>query len=373
MGKAIEILGKAVDTRSPEEKGVAVTYSFLQVAKSSDPRAKIVTLLRKAGAKDLTKLADAIARTEEQPLGSGTFDQIKNMIQKMIFHLMSEQKDEDDHKNWCDTETSKTNKMKDDKEATESALTADINALTTEIDQLGRDISDNENQVSQLQAAIEENTATRNEEKAENAATVKDAQEAQTAVANAIAVLTDFYKSTGVVAKEAWEAFPQLKVVRRSEAREDPAEPELWDADAPEYGSTDGGPAVIGMLENIASDFASMEAQAKADETSQQDAHDTWLTATQINIGELSKDTEMKKARKETQSAKLESKNADFSHNEKELEATNQYLTDLEPACVGKAEDSTYEDRKAARTAEIEALKQAQDILEHAFDETEEK
>merc|ERR1719321_1387346 len=219
MGKAIEILGKAVDTRSPEEKGVAVTYSFLQVAKSSDPRAKIVNLLRKAGKKDLTKLADAIARTEEQPLGSGTFDQIKNMIQKMIFHLMSEQKDEDDHKNWCDTETSKTNKMKDDKEATESALTADINALTTEIDQLGRDISANENSVAQLQAAIEENTATRNEEKAENAATVKDAQDAQTAVANAIAVLTDFYKSTGAVAKEAWEAFPQLKVVRRSEAR----------------------------------------------------------------------------------------------------------------------------------------------------------
>ena len=31
--------------------------------------------------------------------------------------------------------------------------------------------------------------------------------------------------------------------------------------------------------------------------------------------------------------------------------------------------DSTYEDRKAARTKEIEALKEAQDILEKAFDE----
>ena len=120
----------------------------------------------------------------------------------------------------------------------------------------------------------------------------------------------------------------------------------------------------------IASDFASMEAEARSDETSQQDSHDTWLTATSINISELKKDTQMKAARKETQSAKLEAKNNDFSHNAKELEATNQYLTDLEPACIGKAEDSTYEDRKAARTAEIEALKQAQDILETAFDET---
>merc|ERR550537_362798 len=229
MGQAIEILGKAVHTRTPESKGIE-SSSFLQVQKSVDPRTKIVTLLRKAGKKDLTKLADAIARTQEQPLGSGTFDQIQNMI----FHLMSEQKDEDDHKNWCDTETSKTNKMKQDKETTEAALTADINALTTEIDQLGRDISSNENQISQLQAAIEENTATRNEEKAENAATVKDAEEAQTAVANAIAVLTDFYKSAGAVDKEAWEAFTQLKEVRRHRGSEDPPEPQVWEGDSPE-------------------------------------------------------------------------------------------------------------------------------------------
>ena len=32
------------------------------------------------------------------------FDQIKNMIQKMIFHLMDEQKNEDEHKHWCDTQ-----------------------------------------------------------------------------------------------------------------------------------------------------------------------------------------------------------------------------------------------------------------------------
>merc|ERR1719453_1940858 len=113
MAKAVDILAEVVHVRTPESKGV----TFLQL-KIADPRSKIVTLLRAAAQKDkgLFKLADAIARTQEQPIGSGTFDQIKNMIQKMIFHLMSEQKDEDDHKNWCDTETSKTNKMKDDKE-----------------------------------------------------------------------------------------------------------------------------------------------------------------------------------------------------------------------------------------------------------------
>jgi len=374
MGKAIEILSKVTGVRTPESKGI----SLIQISKKiSDPKAAIVNLLRKAGSSKQTaaleKLAEKIAALKQTP-GSGTFDQIKNMIQKMIFHLMSEQKDEDDHKNWCDTELSKTNKMKDDKEDTEAALTSDINALTAEIDQLGRDIASNEQSIAGLEADVEAETDQRNEEKAENSATVKDAQEAQSAVANAIAVLTDFYKSTGAVDKEAWEALVQMKTVRAHRmSKEDPPEPVLWGEDEAKYEATSGGVAVIGMLESIASDFAEMEAQARSDETSQQDSHDTWLTATSANIAELKKDTEMKKARKETQSAKLEAKNTDFSHNNKELEATNQYLKDLEPACIGKANDSTYADRKAARTAEINALKQAQDILEHAFDEEESK
>merc|ERR1719166_178977 len=54
-------------------------------------------------------------------------------------------------------------------------------------------------------------------------------------------------------------------------------------------------------------------------------------------------------------------------HFSAELEAVNQYLKDLEPACVEG--DSTYEDRKKARTKEIEALKKAESILQDAFKE----
>ena len=52
-----------------------------------------------------------------------------------------------------------------------------------------------------------------------------------------------------------------------------------------------------------------------------------------------------------------------FPNNEKSRPSAQ----DLQHACVDG--DSTYEDRKAARTKEIEALKEAQDILEKAFDE----
>jgi len=55
-------------------------------------------------------------------------------------------------------------------------------------------------------------------------------------------------------------------------------------------------------------------------------------------------------------------------HTVAEHEAVVQYLKDLSPACLEG--DSTYEDRKAARSAEITALKEAQVILADAFKNT---
>merc|ERR1719263_110610 len=103
-------------------------------------------------------------------------------------------------------------------------------------------------------------TETRAEDKAENEATIKDAKEAQTAVAEAIAVLEEFYKSTGAVEKEAWELMQTARRVKEVQPEKEEYEPEPYQA-------TEGGTGVIGMLEEIATDFAKMETEARADET----------------------------------------------------------------------------------------------------------
>merc|ERR1719409_798072 len=369
MGKAIEILSKVTGVRTPESKGI----SLLEVTKKiSDPRAEIVNLLRKAGSTKQTaalkKLADKIASLKVgQTPGSGTFDQIKNMIQKMIFHLAAEQKDEDDHKNWCDKELETTAMMKKDKETKRDTLQASIDVLTQEIADLQVKITENQEAVALMNTEIEEETAERQAEKAENTATIKDAQDAQNAVSEAIAVLSEFYKGTGMVEKEAWELNQMNAHVRRIKAAPGETaepEPELFE---PGYKGSEEGAGVIGMLEEIAQNFALMETGAKADETEQSDEYEKWMTDTKISISEKEQDTQMKTARMERQKEKLVSKTDDFKHNKKELEATLQYEADLQHACVDG--DSTYEDRKAARTKEIEALKEAQDIPEKAFDE----
>merc|ERR1719327_927326 len=240
------------------------------------------------------------------------------MIQKMIFHLMAEQKDEDDHKNWCDKELETTAMMKADKETKRDTLQASIDVLTQEIADLSVKIRENREAVSLMQTEIEQETEERQVEKAENAATIKDAQDAQTAVSEAIAVLSDFYKGTGMIEKEDWESFRQMKAnVRRVKAAPGETElpepnPELFES--PYKGSSEGA-GVVGMLQEIAENFALMETNAKADETEQSDAFEKWMTDTKIAISEKGKDTEMKEARMERQKEKLVSKTDDFNHN----------------------------------------------------------
>merc|ERR1719157_108748 len=86
-----------------------------------------------------------------------------------------------------------------------------------------------------------------------------------------------------------------------------------------------------------------------------------------IEKARRTKETEMKTQEKQRLSGKIDEMSKQRKHVSAELEAVNQYLKDLRPACVEG--DSTYEDRKASRATEIDALKQAQGILADAFKE----
>jgi len=374
MQQAIEILTKVTGVRTPEEKGVTLVQ-LGQVRKHKDPTAGVLAVLRKVkGGKNmqLAKLADKIEKLGKQMPGSGTFDQIKNMIEKMIFHLIDEQKNEDEHKHWCDKEITNTELMITEKTEKKADSEATITQLAEKIQDLKNGITANEDAVALAEKEISDRTADRAAEKAENEATIKDAEDAQSAVAEAIAVLTTFYKNSGEVQKEAWESFAQTSAsVRRvkNEPGETAPEPELWSSDADTYTGTEGGASVIGMLEKVATDFAEMESQARADETEQQDEFDAWLTETHMDKAEKTKDSEMKTSRKGRYEDKKSGQEESLEHTTHELESTNQYEQDLQKACVDG--DSSYAARKDARTQEISALREAQDILEKAFEEEE--
>merc|ERR1719482_233986 len=221
MQQAIEILEKVTGVRTPEEKGITPTFVQLKsVRRHNDPRAAVAAVLRKAGSSKsavaLSKLADKIEKLGGQQMpGSQVFDQIKNMIQKMIFHLMDEQKNEDEHKHWCDKEITNTELMI--KEKTEKSADSDstITQLAEKIQDLKNGIEANHKFIAETEEEISSRTEDRAADKKENQATIDDAEDAQTAIAQAIAVLKTFYKESGEVAKEAWESFVQVKTAHR--------------------------------------------------------------------------------------------------------------------------------------------------------------
>merc|ERR1719174_1641033 len=136
---AIKILAKVADVRTEASDNPVPPPSpvaLLQVSKdSADPKMKAVNLLRETAKVTHAKALERLAQEIQAHL-TGPFDEINQMIQKMIFRLMSEQKDEDDHKNWCDQELEKTEVMQDDKEDKVTFLAESIDELKAKIGQI---------------------------------------------------------------------------------------------------------------------------------------------------------------------------------------------------------------------------------------------
>merc|ERR1712060_245766 len=122
-------------------------------------------------------------------MGADPFVKVKKMIKDLIVRLMEEA----NHKGWCDTELSTNEQTRKEKTAAVETLHAEIDELQASIAKLTEDIATLTQAVADLDAAMAKATQIRQEEKATNAATVKDAQDAQTAVAQAFTVLKDFY------------------------------------------------------------------------------------------------------------------------------------------------------------------------------------
>merc|ERR1719301_78083 len=110
-------------------------------------------------------------------------------------------------------------------------------------------------------------TELRDQNHVEIVATIKDAEDAQTALTDAISVLKDFYKGSGMIAKEPWEF---LQTASRRDV-ELPDKPSTWDSSYTGVADPkNGAEGVLTILDETMQKFSKMEADAKvADETDQ--------------------------------------------------------------------------------------------------------
>jgi len=311
---------------TPEKANQKLASAFLQA---------------RAGAINSRVLQALATRVEADPFGK-----VRKMIKDLIVRLMEEAQEETEHKGWCDTELATNEKTRVKKTQTVQTLTAEIDQLTASITKLTEDITELTKALAELDAAMAKATELREKEKAENTATIADAKAAQTAVAQALTVLKEFYAK----AAEA-TAFVQ--------GQQQPEAPEIFDSPYKGMGGESGG--VVGMLEVIQSDFSRLEADTSASEATAQKEYDAFMEDSKIDHAGKTGDVEHKTSKKQNQEQALTTKKGDLEATQKELDAALSYYDKLKPSCIDAG--VSYEDRVARRKEEIESLQQALRIL----------
>jgi chromosome segregation ATPase len=344
VSKAIEVLSNddAHDTFTRTFNG---GESFLQLAIRSHTtktrRERAAALLMKTGkrvgAAQLVKLAGSVRLD--------AFERVKEAIDKMVSELTKEKQDEITHKDWCVGETNKNERQvelkerdKADTEVKIEQLTQQMNNLVKAIDVLNAEIADLQ---KQIQAAGED----REKENADFQLTVKDAQETQKLLGQAVQVLQAFY------AKQAAGA----ALIAQEPAGPPPP------AGFKEYSKQAGASGVIALIENIMRDAENLEKEAVHAEQDSQAAYETFVKDSNESIEAKQRDIVNKSEGKATAEGDLTQAQTDLAGIHSELEQLADYAGQLHTACDFVVKN--FDLRQAARDQEIEALKQAKAIL----------
>merc|ERR1719265_2649300 len=205
------------------------------------------------------------------------FKKVIKMIEDLIVRLQEEASEEAEHKGWCDEQLSTNEQVRKQKTAAVETLHAEVDELKAAIALLAEQIAELTKAVAELDAAMAKATDIRVTEKAKNTETIKDAQDAQAAVAQALVVLREFYSKAG-------EATALLQ--------QQPEAPEIFDSPYKGMQSENGG--VVGMLEVIESDFARLEAETTAAEATAQKEYDEFMTDSKVDKAQKTTDSEHK-------------------------------------------------------------------------------
>jgi len=356
----IEALEKAIEIlNSSAIKGAAEKHlpSMLQ-AKAVNATALIQVRSRKLPGNQLyvaaflndqaQKLGSRILSSLAMKIEADPFAKIKKLIEELIARLMQEALDEATHKGWCDSEMATNEHTRKEKSAMVDSLTAQIDELTADMAKLTEEIQELVFSVAELDAAVAKATTIRNEEKVKNTETVKDAQEAQKAVKEALKVLKDFYA----------KAAEATSFLQKKGPEEDA--PESFDKPYKGMGAESGG--VIGMLEVILSDFERLESETTASEGQAASEYDTFMGDSAVDKAQKTKEIDHKQTKKENEAAALVEAKDDLEANQKMLDKALKSYEELKGACI--SEPMSFEERDALRKEEIESLKEALNILE---------
>jgi len=317
----------------------AKTVGFIQINKSN--REQAANVLRAVANKYHNPKMSAMA----SKVRLDAFTKVKKAIDDMVTQLLAEKEDEIKHNDWCVNELNtnrndleQTERDRSDSEASIQSLTSTIKQMTEEINTLTKELDT---------LAVELKRGGEDREKANNEfqVTLQDQRETQGLLRKAIDVLKGFYekakKGTGLVQKTVVEPPTGFK----------------------SYKNKDGG-GVVGMLEQVFRDSREVEKEAIHDEEEGQKAYEQFVK--ESNQSMIAK-TAQRVTLQDERAAKKEEKSEEESNHANlmtELEQLNNNRADVHSSCDFVMKN--FEIRQKGRDEEVQALRQAKDILSGA-------
>merc|ERR1719213_628949 len=181
------------------ESGVKV---FLQVSskthskgdEGSDKRSRVISILSK-----IEDHSYFFTQIKSEAGAGGAFDKVKGLIESMIMRLEKQAAEEAEAKAFCDTETSESKAKQAELTAKSDKSQVRIEKATATIAELKQQIKTLQEQMAEMDAAQAEATSLRNKEHEEYLKSSQEYKDSAEAVANAIAVLTDYYSQGSFV------------------------------------------------------------------------------------------------------------------------------------------------------------------------------
>merc|ERR1719456_92425 len=164
---------------------------FEERVPESSVRDKVVAMIKQSSIElKSPTLASLATRVAADP-----FAKVKKLIQELIERLLQEAADEANHKGWCDKETGKAKQARNYKAEEIEKLNGRLALNEALRDKLVEEIDVLDTEIKALEDELAKATKMRADEKAENEATIKEAQEGKDAVEMAIDILSKFYKT----------------------------------------------------------------------------------------------------------------------------------------------------------------------------------
>jgi chromosome segregation ATPase len=338
-GEELKALAQAKQALNEMTSGAdAQTYSLLQTGSELSSGADLARfeavrfvqdLAQKQNSTSLAQLAMRMASVVRVSSASGEdpFAKIKGLISDMISKLEEESSADASHKAFCDKEISENEEKEADKQA-------EIDKLSTKIDQWSARSAQLKNEVASLQSALAD--------LAKSQAHMDEIREQE--------------KSTYTTAKAELEQGLEgvklaLKILNEYYAKEGKA-----------HTAAEAGSGIIGLLEVIESDFSKNLAEITATEEAAVQEYEQVTKENEVDKTNKEQDVKYKVQEFKNRDKEIAEGKADRQSVQKELDAVQAVLKSLHAQCDETV--TPYEELKARREAEIAGLKQALEILE---------